>query len=173
MSENPASREASPPLDVMGEIWLQQGARALGGRTRIDLLAAIRRVGSITSAARQVGVSYKTAWETIDTMNNLAGEPLVERTAGGRGGGGTRLTARGERLIATFERVTDEHQRFLARLGAAIEHFDTDWELIGRLAMKTSARNQLHGTISAIRQGAVNDEVVIGLPGGDSVVAVI
>lgn len=61
---------------------------------RIALLAQIAELGSITRAAKAVGISYKGAWDAIDELNNLAERPLVERSVGGKGGGGARLTAR-------------------------------------------------------------------------------
>ncbi|MGF6753205.1 TOBE domain-containing protein [Paraburkholderia sp. GAS334] len=173
MTGKRASRTPHEPLELGGSVWFQAGEQTLGGASRIALLAAIRQTGSITGAARAVGMSYKAAWDAIDTMNNLAGEPLVVRATGGKGGGGTTLTPRAVRLIETFRAVEHEHQRFLERAGAAIEHFASDWPLIGRIGMKTSARNQLFGTVSAITRGAVNDEVSLALPGGQTIVAVL
>ncbi|ORC52013.1 TOBE domain-containing protein [Paraburkholderia terricola] len=161
------------PLELGGSVWFQAGEQTLGGASRIALLAAIGETGSITSAAKAVGMSYKGAWDAIDTMNNLAGEPLVVRLTGGKGGGGTTLTPRAVKLIETFRAVEREHRRFLERAGAAIEGFAMDWDLIGRIGVKTSARNQLYGTVSAITRGTVNDEVSLALPGGQSIVAVL
>jgi molybdate transport system regulatory protein len=169
----PDPAASRPALDVGGSIWLQSGSHTLGGAGRIALLAAIRESGSITGAAKAVGMSYKAAWDAIDTMNNLAGEPLVLRAAGGRGGGGTSLTPRALKLIETFDAVEREHRRFLATVSRGIDDFETDWQLIGRLGMKTSARNQLYGTVKAVQRGAVNDEVLIGLQGGQSIAAVL
>jgi molybdate transport system regulatory protein len=160
-------------LELGGSVWFQAGAQTLGGASRIALLAAIGEAGSITSAAKAVGMSYKGAWDAIDTMNNLAGEPLVVRLTGGKGGGGTTLTPRAVKLIETFRAVEREHRRFLERAGAAIEGFATDWDLIGRIGVRTSARNQLYGTVSAIMRGTVNDEVTLALPGGQAIVSVI
>ncbi|TDN62990.1 TOBE domain-containing protein [Paraburkholderia sp. BL10I2N1] len=171
--KKPSDDAVGEPLELGGSVWFQAGEQTLGGASRIALLAAIRETGSITGAARAVGMSYKAAWDAVDTMNNLAGEPLVVRATGGKGGGGTTLTARAVRLIDTFRAVEREHRRFLERAGAAIEGFANDWELIGRIGMKTSARNQLYGTVSAITRGAVNDEVSLALPGGQTVVAVL
>ncbi|MGF6773838.1 molybdate transport system regulatory protein [Paraburkholderia sp. GAS199] len=170
-----SERTDSPPdpLEIGGSVWFQAGTRTLGGASRIALLAAIRDSGSITGAAKAVGMSYKGAWDAIDAMNNLAGEPLVVRLTGGKGGGGTTLTPRAIKLIETFRAVEREHQRFLERAGAAIEGFATDWDLIGRIGVKTSARNQLYGTVSKLVRGSVNDEVSLQLPGGHTIVAVL
>ncbi|WJF89386.1 TOBE domain-containing protein [Paraburkholderia bonniea] len=167
------STPVTPALELDGSVWFQSGSHTLGGATRMALLGAIHATGSITGAAKAVGMSYKGAWDAIDAMNNLAGEALVVRAAGGKGGGGTTLTARAQRLIKTFALIEQEHRRFLERAGAAIEGFAPDWELIGRMGMKTSARNQLYGTVTAIRRGAVNDEVTLTLPGGQTLAAVL
>ncbi|MGC7407491.1 TOBE domain-containing protein, partial [Pandoraea pneumonica] len=79
----------------------------------------------------------------------------VERSTGGRGGGGTRLTARGAKLVAAFRAVEAAQQQFLARVANDLEHFDEQWPVISRLGLQTSARNQLHGTITAIRHCGV------------------
>src|SRR5258708_7428257 len=173
MTHKSSSDTPHGPLEIGGSVWFQAGEQTLGGASRIALLAAIRETGSITGAARAVGMSYKAAWDAVDTMNNLAGEPLVIRATGGKGGGGTTLTPRATRLIDTFRAVEREHRRFLERTGAAIEGFVKEWELIGRIGMKTSARNQLYGTVSAITRGSVNDEVALALPGGQTIVAVL
>jgi molybdate transport system regulatory protein len=160
-------------LKLKGVLSLHSGDRSLGGADRIALLARIDETGSITAAARAVGMSYKGAWEVIDAMNNLADEPLVVRVTGGKGGGGTRLTERGKRLVEAFAALEALHQRFL-------EHFDTladasasDIKLIRSLMLRTSARNQLSGRVVAIRHGAVNDTVELELAGGERVVATL
>ena len=61
---------------LKGVLSLHAGDHALGGADRIALLAKIGETGSITAAARAVGMSYKGAWDVIDAMNNLADEPL-------------------------------------------------------------------------------------------------
>jgi len=161
------------PIEVGGSVWFRSGEATLGGAARIALLAAIQQTGSITGAAKAVGMSYKAAWDAIDTMNNLAGTTLVVRATGGKGGGGTTLTAKALRLIDTYRAIEREHQAFLERAGAAIEGFAQDWRLIGRIGMKTSARNQLFGTVRKVTRGSVNDEVELTLSGGQAIVAVV
>ena len=109
-------------LELGGSVWFQAGAQTLGGASRIGLLAAIGETGSITSAAKAVGMSYKGAWDAVDTMNNLAGEPLVVRSTGGKGGGGTTLTPRALKLIDTFRwTAIDENLTGLANIQGACE----------------------------------------------------
>jgi molybdate transport system regulatory protein len=90
------------------------------GEERIALLEQIEQRGSITQAAKAVGVSYKAAWDAVDAMNNLAPAPVVTTVTGGRGGGGTRLTDAGKRLIAAYRTVAAEYERFLAGVNAAL-----------------------------------------------------
>lgn len=133
---------------------------------RIALLAQIAQLGSITHAAKAAGMSYKTAWDAIDELNNLSDRPLVERSVGGKGGGGARLTGEGERLLALYQRLEALREHIVEH----VEH-QADLELIGRLMMRTSARNQLHGRICAIDHTGLNDLVCIELPGGSRIQA--
>lgn len=169
----PRRRKAPRRLGLQGSVWISAGEHALGGSERFGLLRAVADKGSITQAAKAQGISYKTAWDAIEAMNSMAGEPLVERSTGGRGGGSTRLTPRGQRLVDRFEQIDAAHQRFLKLLDAQSIDLDQPFSLLKVLNMKTSARNQLIGTVSAMRQGAVNDEVEITLPGGARIVAII
>lgn len=157
------------PVELHGNLSLMARGKHLGGADRIALLAAIAQHGSITQAAKAVGMSYKGAWDAVETMNNLAGMPLVERLAGGKGGGGTRLTARGTVLVAQFRRLEIVHRRFIEQLGKQ----QADIDLLQVLNMKTSARNQFMGTVEAVTRGAVNDEVVLRIVGEQRIVAVV
>ena len=87
-------------------------------------------------------MSYKAAWDAVDAMNNLAGEPLVERVSGGKGGGGTRLTRRGAQLVENFKLIEREHRHFIEQLSRQAEGIADDFLLLRRINMKTSARNQ-------------------------------
>ncbi|WP_199031909.1 TOBE domain-containing protein [Ralstonia sp. ASV6] len=160
-------------LELDGTIWLRAGEDNWGGHGRIELLSAIGQTGSITAGAKAVGLSYKAAWDAIDTMNNLAGEPLVVRTTGGKGGGGSVLTPRAQRLIDSFRMLEAEHRRFVERLDAAAQAASEDLSVLRRLMLRTSARNTLFGTVESVAPGAVNDAVTLRLPGGQAVVATI
>ncbi|HEU5293928.1 MAG TPA: TOBE domain-containing protein [Burkholderiaceae bacterium] len=166
-------RKANSRLELQGSLWLTIDGESLGGRDRVDLLRAVSQHGSITGAAKAQGVSYKAAWDAIDAMNTLAGQPLVERSAGGRGGGSTHLTARGQRLVDRFEEIDAAHRRFLKLLDDESIDIDQPFSLLKVLNMKTSARNQFVGAVTSLRSGAVNDEVEITLPTGQRIVAVV
>lgn len=132
---------------------------------RIALLREIEARGSISQAARALGMTYKQAWDSVDALNNLAAQPLVLRRTGGQHGGGTELTDEGRRLIAVFETAEREHSRFLERLGASLSDFTHFQQLLGVMSMKVSARNYLRGTVSAVHMGPVNAEVTLDLNG--------
>jgi molybdate transport system regulatory protein len=158
---------------LKGVLSLQSGDRALGGADRIALLTKIGETGSITAAARAVGMSYKGAWDAIDAMNNLADEPLVTRVTGGKGGGGSQLTERGKRLIEAFAALEDVHRRFFEQFETLADESAADIKLIRSLMFRTSARNQLAGRVVNIHKGVVNDTVELELPGGEHVVATL
>lgn len=160
-------------IALEGRVWMTVGGENLGGSSRVELLAAIGQLCSITGAAKAVGLSYKAAWDAIDTMNNLAGEALVERVTGGKGGGGTRLTARGQQLVDNFRTIEQVHNDFLVRLNRQAGDVADDLALFTRFKMRTSARNQFFGTVTRVTRGAVNDEVELGIAGGQTIVAIV
>lgn len=166
-------RQPPAPLALKGSLWLTAGGSSVGGHGRIALLRAVAEHGSITQAAKAFGMSYKAAWTAINTMNGLSGTPLVERVTGGRGGGSTQLTEQGKRLVERYGQIDAVHQRFLQLLDEGSMDLAQNFSLLKVLNMKTSARNQWVGTVSAIRGGAVNDEVELSLPGGARLAVVI
>jgi molybdate transport system regulatory protein len=166
-------RKGDDRFAVGGAIWLSVGGESFGGKARIELLRAIVQEGSITHAAKAVGISYKSAWDAIDHMNTLAGEPLVARSAGGKGGGSTHLTARGLRLVERFGQIDAVHQRFLKLLDDESIDLAHEFSLLKTLNLRTSARNQFMGTVTGVHTGAVNDEVELTLTGGARLVAIV
>lgn len=164
---------ADPPFSVEAELRLSLQGRGLASARHLALLAEIDKLGSLTHAAKAAGFSYKGAWNAIEQMSNLAGEPLLERSAGGRSGGSTRLTERGVQLVRNYGLIQQEHARFIARLNQQAGGMTADYALLESIAMKTSARNQFAGTVSAIRAGSVNDEIELAVIGGQRIVATV
>ncbi len=140
---------------------------------RIDLLFAIKKCGSISKAAKEVPMSYKKAWEAVDTMNNLSPTPIVQTETGGRGGGGTVLTTYGENLLKTYLVLKDEHKKFLEALKNMTDIDSGTLKTIGRLAMQISARNQIRGVVELIQEGTVNAEVYVKLRSGYTLVSTV
>ncbi|HUJ75488.1 MAG TPA: TOBE domain-containing protein [bacterium] len=156
-----------------GRLWLDKAHQRFLGKGRVELLRLIDEMGSITRAAKSMRMSYKAAWEAVDTMNNLADSPLVVRTRGGAGGGETRLTEYGREVVRMYGVFQEEHSRFLAALSERVKRADTIESLIRRFAMRSSARNQFWGRVSSVKLGAVNSEVVLSLGEAGSLVAVV
>ncbi|MBI2272056.1 MAG: LysR family transcriptional regulator [Bacteroidetes bacterium] len=94
---------------VKGSIWIESNKGAFIGMGRIILLEKIKEHGSITVAAKSMKMSYRQAWELVDSMNKLSKYPLVIKSSGGTGGGGTKVTKEGEKIIDLF---TDLNKRF-------------------------------------------------------------
>jgi molybdate transport system regulatory protein len=88
----------------------------LVGNLWLNLLENIDEQGSIAKAARAVGVSNKTAWDILNNINSLAEKPLVGSVKGGKGGGGSSLTAEGKKLISQFKIIQEAHRKFLNNL---------------------------------------------------------
>lgn len=128
---------------------------------RIELLLAIKEHGSISKAAKAVPMSYKTAWEAIDTMNNLSHTPIVSKETGGKGGGGTALTSYGENIIKTYKLLKDEQERFMKHLQNSTDIDTGTFKTIGRFAMEISARNQIVGRVDKIVKNDVNANIII------------
>ena len=83
-------------------LWMKKSDKNFLGKGRIELLENIREFGSIHAAAKAMKMSYKAAWDSVDAMNNLSEIPLVLKTSGGRGGGGTIITPKAKRLSRHF-----------------------------------------------------------------------
>jgi molybdate transport system regulatory protein len=75
------------------------------GPGKAELLLHIRESGSISAAARQMGMSYRRAWLLVDTMNQCFSSPLVATATGGSGGGGAGITPLGEQVLALYQRI--------------------------------------------------------------------
>jgi molybdate transport system regulatory protein len=153
---------------LTGHLDIRTDTGAYLGDTRVRLLEAIAEHGSITQAAKQVPLSYKAAWDAVDAMNNLAEQPLVERSTGGKSGGGTRLTEHGRRVVVLYRAMQAESQRGLDRASSLLAQLPEGdaasfQRLLRRLAWRSSARNQFAGIVSALRAGPVDVEVVIRL----------
>lgn len=159
-------RTPAQPLKLEAELTLCVGDVLLANAKRIELLRQIGVTENLTRAAQIAGYSYKGAWDTIEQMTRLTGGSLLERHAGGKGGGRTCLTERGKQLLKNFTLIQGEHARFIDRLNRIANGLEADYAAQPAVAMKTSARNQFGGVVVSMLQGPVNDEVVMMLDGG-------
>lgn len=151
---------------------LRSGGHLLVGRERIAILEAVAQHGSITSAAKAVGFSFKGAWDAVAAINNLLPRPAVITQAGGQRGGGSVVTEEGDRLIVAFRHLEEKPARISALIAG--EGLDSHPDLLFRsVAMKTSARNVYRCTVIEVKRAAVNVEVVLKVSDQHSITAII
>lgn len=158
---------------LQGDLLFLSGDSFAFTQQQIDLLNAIEACGSISAAAKRVGISYKTAWDRVDAMNNLAEQPLVIRSAGGARGGGTRVTELGRNIAHGFGELQAEHRAFVEQLGERLHSLSDIANFIRSGNVKTSARNQFRGQVCAITPGAVNAEVALEISPDQTLTAII
>jgi len=93
-------------VQVRTKVWLEVDGEPLIGAGRERLLLAIERGGSLNAAATALGISYRKAWSQLQQMELHAPFALVERSKGGKGGGGsTHLTTEAKELLDRFARL--------------------------------------------------------------------
>jgi molybdate transport system regulatory protein len=91
------------------------------GPGKVELLERIRAGGSIAAAGRAMGMSYKRAWELVDSLNRTFREPVVATRLGGEHGGGAALTPFGEALIGRYRAMEMATRAAIAGDIAALE----------------------------------------------------
>lgn len=107
------SRHPAPGYRVGGRIWLEKDGELYMGWGRAMLLERIEQLGSIAAAARSMKLGYRNAWLWIESANRLAPTPLIEKTAGGAGGGHARLTEEGKKAVSRYKKLRARFEEFL------------------------------------------------------------
>jgi len=153
------------PTWVEGEISL---AGSLD-RRMMKLLQSIEQSGSISQAAKQVGLSYKGAWQILEKANNFSPRTLITTATGGYMGGGTHLTKAGKALLQLFTQLDEQHQLFVQRLNQNLSKDSYAQLLLEPLSIKNSAANQLFGTVIVIQPGIDSAEIIVQLIGGERI----
>jgi len=131
--------------EILLTLKLQQ--KLFADPRRIELLKQIKVTGSISQGAKLAGISYKSAWDAINEMNQLADEVLVERSTGGKGGGGALITRYGERLLQLYDLLAQIQQKAFDVLKDDSLPLDSLLAAISRFSLQTSARNQFFGKV--------------------------
>src|SRR4051794_26105014 len=93
------------PTTLRGRIWVEVGGAAAMTEAGADLLEQIAACGSLSEAARRLRFSYRRAWMLVDAMNKRWPSPLVTTATGGKRGGGTRITERGEIVLRSYREL--------------------------------------------------------------------
>lgn len=98
------------------------GAVTALGPGKVDLLEAIAETGSISGAARRMGMSYRRAWNLVDVINRSFKHPLVVTSSGGRGGGGAQVTQTCREVLARYREI---ETKAMASVEAEMAEFST------------------------------------------------
>ena len=153
--------------EILLTLKLQQ--RLFADPRRIALLKQIEQTGSISQGAKNAGISYKSAWDAINEMNQLSEQTLVDRATGGKGGGGAVLTRYGQRLIQLYDLLAQIQQKAFDVLSDddALP-LDSLLATISRFSLQTSARNQWFGTITGRDHQQVQQHVDVLLADGQT-----
>ena len=160
------------PEEIDVAVSLKRGPSPRIGLDRIALIEAVDELGSISAAAKRLGLSYKGAWDIVQALNNLFAAPLIEAAPGGRSGGAATVTLRGREVAAAFRRVQAEIDAVVAKLEANLAG-EAAQDLFWSLGMRTSARNALRGEVCRIIDGAVNCEVGLRVADGVELTAIL
>lgn len=110
-------------------IRLQLGEDIALGPGKVELLMLIEETGSISAAARRMGMSYRRAWLLVETMNRCFAAPLVETAQGGKGGGGAGVSEMGRQVLALYDQLeqklqVSEEMQHISQLVAQDIHSD-------------------------------------------------
>lgn len=133
---------------------------------RVEVLRAIHQSGSISEAARVNGVSYKAAWQAIETLSNLAGMPLLDKSVGGSGGGGAFLTPAGLQVLEAADLLAQAKAQTLAQLQGVSQGGANQVSSMMGIGIRTSMRNQLPATVADIIQTPIGVRIVMALADG-------
>ena len=98
---------------IKSRIWIEGENGVFLGEGRIKILKAIMTHGSLSKAAKSLGMSYKKAWTLVDSINKNATTPIVTTNTGGQGGGGTVITEYGMKMIMAFDNINKNCWDFL------------------------------------------------------------
>ncbi len=132
------------------KLWFETKEGYIFGQGTIELLQSIRKLGTLSAAARATGISYRHAWGMIKKTERRIGKPLIKTVRGGAPKGGAELTETGEKLIREFAK----YRNVLSEMCLD----ELVWE---GLFVKISARNHIKGRVLSIEKGDVAATVKI------------
>lgn len=108
-------RTKSKGKELRVRCWIDIDGERFFGPGRAELLQHIRETGSISKAAKAMGMSYKKAWAMVEGLNGQARKPYVVARKGGQEGGGTELTRNGIAMLAAYEKLNDKLHNLVKR----------------------------------------------------------
>jgi molybdate transport system regulatory protein len=151
---------------------LHSEGRFLVGRERIKLLEKVAELGSIAKAAKATGFSYKTAWDSVNAVNNLLPTPAFVTKPGGRSGGGATVTEEGRRLIATFHKL-EEKLSLISNMIAEEGVQGQEEALLWTVGARISARNVFQAEVAQIKRWPVDVEVTLKIAEDKHILAIV
>lgn len=108
-------------MKIHAKIWLEtDNGKLLLGEGRLDIFRAVERTGSLSAAARELGMSYRAVWGKVRSTEKRLGVRLIETEAGGHDRGGTRLTDEGRRFVEQFEAFDREARSAIDQLAGRL-----------------------------------------------------
>lgn len=127
---DPSEKDLSPEdvsinidkFKLKGRIWIDAENGTFVGFGRIVLLERIAQYGSITKAAKSMEMSYKHAWDLVESMNKQGSSPLVVKVTGGKDGGGAQLTDYGKKVVETFWQLQNNFKIFIENNKSLLEN---------------------------------------------------
>lgn len=157
---------------LITEIYLNIEEKGYLGKGRVELLKLIDRYGSILKAAKELSMSYKAAWDTVDAINNLSPQPVVVTLSKGKRGGQSVLTEYGKKLVENYEKVEQFMKIVSEYLSSNIDDIDRALKEFRRLNLGISARNKILVKVDRIISDRINANIYAKL-GKDTVLATI
>jgi molybdate transport system regulatory protein len=98
---------------VNGSLWIEGNGQRFFGPGPVELLEFIGNTGSISKAAKAMGMSYKKAWEMVSRINGLTVTPFVVTSVGGEDGGGSAISVEAKEMIAWYRGLRERFRLFL------------------------------------------------------------
>ena len=142
------------PYKLLSKLYLTHGEGSFITPERIELLQSINHAGSISAGAKEMGKSYKWAWDSIDQMNTHAGRDLVARSSGGKGGGGATVTPFAAQLLTYYHELERIHQEKIERYQVSFNHAFKEGKF-------TNIASTLHGQVKTLEVYDNSCEVTI------------
>jgi molybdate transport system regulatory protein len=102
--------------------WIEIDGTKFFGPGPAELLEHIEQEGSIAKAAKQMGMSYKKAWDMVDDLNSRGKTPYVESRKGGEKGGGATLTTTGKSVLTQYRRLADKLNKVVEKDAAILKY---------------------------------------------------
>ena len=146
--------------------------KLLTGRNKeIELIKAIDELGSISKAAKRVGISYKTAWNYVNNINDIFNDSLVLMRAGGKSGGGAELREEGKHALEIIEKLKHDIEKIIRSINE--EDIKKTTQFLKRVSVRTSARNQFFGIVTSLKKGNIVSSVELTTNEGEKIYSLI